>query len=119
MTCLLTEEEREQKRLSSYIHDTVIQDLGLIIFMMKDLSNQIKAPDLLTKLDANKMPLLLCWGEEDPWIRPQAADKIQALYPKAIRASIDAGHCPHDEAPDAVNAAIRDFMENTVVAKAD
>jgi len=56
--------------------------------------------------------LLLCWGEKDPWIRSAAADKIQALYPKAQRVSIDAGHCPHDEAYDDVNAAIKDFMES-------
>lgn len=62
--------------------------------------------DLLENLEC---PLLLCWGENDPWIRPQAADKVQALFPKAQRVSIDAGHCPHDESPDAVNAAIREF----------
>jgi len=63
--------------------------------------------DLLEKLDC---PLLLCWGEYDPWIRPAAADKIQALKPSCTRISIDAGHCPHDEKPEAVNTAIRDFM---------
>lgn len=63
--------------------------------------------DLLSSLE---VPLLLLWGEKDPWIRPQAADKIQALYPKAVRVSVDAGHCPHDEAPAAVNAAIMDFV---------
>jgi pimeloyl-ACP methyl ester carboxylesterase len=62
--------------------------------------------DLLENLEC---PLLLCWGEYDPWIRPQAADKVQALFPKAQRVSIDAGHCPHDEAPEAVNTAIRNF----------
>lgn len=69
--------------------------------------------DLLAKLDC---PLLLCWGENDPWIRSEAADKIQALRPSSIRVSIDAGHCPHDEAPKAVNDAIRNFMETAIVA---
>lgn len=64
--------------------------------------------DLLENMEC---PLLLCWGENDPWIRPQAADKVQALYPKAQRVSIDAGHCPHDEAPEAVNQAIRAFVQ--------
>ena len=63
--------------------------------------------DLLEKMDC---PLLLCWGEYDPWIRPAAADKIQALKPTCERVSIDAGHCPHDEKPEAVNDAIRNFM---------
>lgn len=56
--------------------------------------------DLLEKIDSSKIPLLLAWGEYDPWIRPAAADKIQQLLPSAIRVSIDAGHCPHDEAPE-------------------
>mmetsp|Transcript_19172 Transcript_19172/g.31818 ORF Transcript_19172/g.31818 Transcript_19172/m.31818 type:complete len:349 (-) Transcript_19172:66-1112(-) len=71
---------------------------------------QVYIDDLLERLD---VPLLLCWGEEDPWIRSTAADKIQALYPeKSQRVSIDAGHCPHDEAAPEVNAAIKAFMEN-------
>lgn len=61
---------------------------------------------------ALECPLLLCWGEKDPWIRSAAADKMQALYPeKSQRVSIDAGHCPHDEAAPEVNAAIKNFME--------
>ena len=56
------------------------------------------------------VPLLLLWGEKDPWIRPTAADKIQALFPAAKRISIDGGHCPHDEAAPACNKAIREFL---------
>ena len=67
--------------------------------------------DLLKKMDC---PLLLCWGENDPWIRPQAADKVQQIYPKSQRVSIDAGHCPHDEDPEAVNSAIINFMEEVL-----
>eukprot|EP00978_Attheya_sp_CCMP212_P047683 scaffold422984_cov51-Attheya_sp.AAC.5 len=63
--------------------------------------------DLLQQLEC---PLLLCWGEEDPWIRPAAADKIQTLYTNSQRVSIPAGHCPHDESPDQVNSAIRNFI---------
>eukprot|EP01035_Chromulina_nebulosa_P017103 gene17103-22617_t len=53
--------------------------------------------DLLPQL---KVPLLLLWGVEDPWIRPRSADLIQQLYKSAIRVDLDAGHCPHDEAPE-------------------
>jgi pimeloyl-ACP methyl ester carboxylesterase len=63
--------------------------------------------DLLQTLEC---PLLLCWGERDPWIRSAAADRMQALYPKSKRVSIEAGHCPHDEAPEHVNSAIREFV---------
>ena len=61
-------------------------------------------------LEMLECPLLLCWGEKDPWIRSAAADRMQALYPAAKRVSIEAGHCPHDESFDAVNAAIREFI---------
>lgn len=64
--------------------------------------------DLLEKLT---VPLLLLWGVRDPWIGPGAADKIQSLYPQALRVNVDAGHCPHDEAPEVVNKAIDDFMK--------
>lgn len=50
--------------------------------------------DLLQKMEA---PLLLLWGVKDPWIRPVVADKVEAIYPKAERVDVDAGHCPHDE----------------------
>ena len=45
--------------------------------------------DLLPKLQS---PLVLLWGESDPWIRPAAADKIQSLKPDARRVSLNAGH---------------------------
>lgn len=63
--------------------------------------------DLLAAL---KVPLLLLWGVQDPWIRPKAADRIQELFPGAQRVDVLAGHCPHDEAPDEVNAAIDSFV---------
>jgi len=70
--------------------------------------------DLLNNLEC---PLMLCWGEQDPWIRPQAADRIQMLK-ECERVSINAGHCPHDEAPDDVNFAIDQFMKRRVIAAA-
>jgi len=66
---------------------------------------------LLAKLDA---PLLLCWGERDPWCVAAVGDRFEAAANAAgvrvDRASIDAGHCPHDEAPDATNAALLAWM---------
>lgn len=65
--------------------------------------------DLLAKL---QVPLLLLWGMQDPWIRPGAADRIQQLYPAAQRVEVNAGHCPHDEAPEPVNQAIASFAQS-------
>lgn len=64
--------------------------------------------DLLNQV---KVPLFLLWGEKDPWCTPAAADRIQSLFPAALRTDIDAGHCPHDEAPNAVNNEILKFMK--------
>eukprot|EP00850_Spirogloea_muscicola_P014431 SM000103S09523 [mRNA] locus=s103:470030:473187:- [translate_table: standard] len=57
-------------------------------------------------LSRTKAPVLLLWGELDPWITPAKADRIQQLFPKAQRVRLPAGHCPHDEAPEAANAAL-------------
>jgi pimeloyl-ACP methyl ester carboxylesterase len=65
--------------------------------------------DLLEGLGS--LPLLLLWGEQDPWIRPRAADAIQTLYPNAIRASVNGGHCPHDECPADVNREMKKFVD--------
>lgn len=76
--------------------------------------------DIIKELEC---PVLLAWGEKDPWIKPAAADKMQRLHAEyhgeniagengskwMKRVSIDAGHCPHDEAPLAVNSAMLDF----------
>jgi pimeloyl-ACP methyl ester carboxylesterase len=71
---------------------------------------QVTMPDLLEQASC---PLLLCWGQNDPWIGSDAADKIQELYENGPchRVNLQAGHCPHDEAPSEVNAAIREFVK--------
>lgn len=45
-------------------------------------------------------------GEADPWIGPQSARRIRSLYPQAELVLVPAGHCPHDEAPNQVNAEL-------------
>lgn len=39
-------------------------------------------------------------------IRPGKADLIERIYPSAERVDIQAGHCAHDENPEAVNPEI-------------
>ena len=62
---------------------------------------------------ALEVPLLLLWGEQDPWIVSATGDRLEALASslgKAVeRVSGDAGHCPQDEAPEAVNKGLLDF----------
>lgn len=49
---------------------------------------------------------------QDEWVLPAVADRIQTLYPQAQRVDVEgAGHCPHDEEPEVVNAAIDRFIQ--------
>lgn len=60
-----------------------------------------------------KVPLLLLWGEKDPWVVSAKGDRAQAcaeaMGVDVRRVSVDAGHCPQDEAPEAVNKGLLDF----------
>ena len=56
---------------------------------------------------------MLLWGEQDPWVVSAMGDRAQACAEAAgidvRRVSVAAGHCPHDEAPEAVNEALLEF----------
>lgn len=62
-----------------------------------------------------QMPLLLLWGEKDPWMVSSFGDKAQACAKargiEVRRVSINAGHCPQDEAPEAVNEELLAFAQ--------
>jgi pimeloyl-ACP methyl ester carboxylesterase len=57
-------------------------------------------------------PLLLLWGIRDPWINaPGRRSTFQRHAPEATTEVVfDAGHCPHDEVPEQVNAALQDWL---------
>lgn len=72
--------------------------------------------ELLPKLN---LPLLVLWGEDDPWT-PISGSKIYQdlasnnedvkFYP--IK---NAGHCPHDEKPNEVNSLIIDWLKSLAI----
>ncbi|HEY9825628.1 MAG TPA: alpha/beta fold hydrolase [Stenomitos sp.] len=68
-------------------------------------------PTLNELLEALRRPLLLLWGEADPWMSAAKAQQFLACYPEAQLELIDAGHCPHDERPEVVNAAMERWIE--------
>ncbi len=56
-------------------------------------------------------PLLLLWGELDPWMNTKArAPKFREHYPQLTEHYLQAGHCPHDEVPEQVNKLIRSWV---------
>ena len=59
-------------------------------------------------------PVLVCWGEEDPWTpkeRVLALDRFQSV--ERVVPLPGVGHCPHDEAPQVVNPLLLDFVRRT------
>ncbi|MBD1923204.1 alpha/beta fold hydrolase [Microcoleus sp. FACHB-831] len=58
-----------------------------------------------------KCPLLMLWGEADPWINAkERGTKFREYYPQLTDHYLRAGHCPHDEVPDRVNELIRSWV---------
>ena len=69
------------------------------------------APDLLEALE---QPAHLIWGEQDPW-EPVAeardwAERFACIESLTVLPSV--GHCPHDEAPEAVNARLLEILKS-------
>ena len=60
-----------------------------------------------------KVPLLVLWGEADPWTPIAGAALYQEFaksHPLTFISIPNTGHCPHDENPDAVNPLILDWL---------
>ncbi|MEL6459631.1 MAG: alpha/beta fold hydrolase [Cyanobacteria bacterium J06621_15] len=56
-------------------------------------------------------PLLLLWGEADPWMNAkERSQKFRQYYPQLTEHYLKAGHCPHDEVPNELNPLLRDWV---------
>ncbi len=56
-------------------------------------------------------PLLLLWGEKDPWMNAkQRSEQFSQYYPTLTQHFLQAGHCPHDEVPHQVNPLLHDWV---------
>lgn len=56
-------------------------------------------------------PLLMLWGEGDPWMNAQERGaKFRQYYPQLKEYYLQAGHCPHDEIPEQVNQLIKTWI---------
>ncbi|MGF1460748.1 MAG: alpha/beta fold hydrolase [Leptolyngbyaceae cyanobacterium] len=60
-------------------------------------------------------PLLLLWGEGDPWMDThRRSEQFRQHYDKVKEHFLQAGHCPHDEVPQQVNQLIREWVMTTL-----
>ena len=57
-----------------------------------------------------QMPTLIIWGLNDPALLPCQLEGLDTLVDDLTIARIDCGHFTPWEAPEAVNAALRDFL---------
>ncbi|KAF9609610.1 hypothetical protein IFM89_017705 [Coptis chinensis] len=79
--------------------------------MTRFMSNQTKYT-LNSVLGRLSCPLLLLWGDLDPWVGPAKANQIKEFYPNTSLVHLQAGHCPHDEVPELVNGALVDWLSS-------
>ncbi len=67
--------------------------------------------ELLPKV---KVPLLVLWGDADPWTPVAGAKIYEQLVesqPVKVVAIPNTGHCPHDDRPEIVNPLILEWLE--------
>jgi pimeloyl-ACP methyl ester carboxylesterase len=69
--------------------------------------------ELLPKL---QHPLLVLWGEQDPWTPIKGAKIYQQMAQTGAKIEVspikNAGHCPHDEKPEIVNQLILNWLSH-------
>lgn len=56
-------------------------------------------------------PVLIVWGTKDPAFRPHLLRRWREALPEAHVVELPVGHWPHEEAPEEVVAALREFLE--------
>ena len=66
-------------------------------------------------LSQMQCPLLLLWGENDPWINArERSHKFSQHYTQLTEYYLKAGHCPHDEIPEQVNTLITNWVLSVI-----
>ena len=77
-----------------------------------NLFDDYLATDLFNKVNTS---IQLIWGEKDPWESLSEAKEWEKQFNNIKRLDIikGAGHCPHDENPEATNNLINEFIQET------
>jgi pimeloyl-ACP methyl ester carboxylesterase len=70
--------------------------------------------EIATGIPGIRTPTLILWGEKDDWIPIDRGRKLASLIPGAsFRAVPDAGHLLQEDAPEAIVAALLEFLGST------
>lgn len=89
---------------------TVDWDLGLLGILRDAAGNELPEP----LADVLRMPTLIAWGRDDPWIPLSSGEALHAELPAAAWEIIDdAGHLPMEEQPEAFNEILLAWLEET------
>ncbi|MEM1308383.1 MAG: alpha/beta fold hydrolase [Cyanobacteria bacterium P01_D01_bin.71] len=68
-----------------------------------------------TLLGRMTVPLLILWGEGDPWMNTRRrSEQFRQYYSNLKEHFLQAGHCPHDEVPQQVNQLMREWVLSLV-----
>jgi pimeloyl-ACP methyl ester carboxylesterase len=95
------------------IHRPACDQGALKVFKSVFSSPQGEKVDIL--LQQLSHPLLMLWGEGDPWMNAKTrGEKFRQYYPELTEFYLKAGHCPHDEIPQQVNQIIDDWISQKV-----
>lgn len=111
----------DKRKLTREIHRQyldVFRDRDARVLVLHALARSLLASrayyqSLLDRLPAlRRLPVLIVWGMKDSAFQPYQLERWRALLPAAKVATIEnAGHWPHEEAPQTVIEAIREAGE--------
>ena len=77
--------------------------------LRRDLADIGGFPDIAASFDR---PVLWVAGERSPYIQPEHADTMRALFPKVRSVTVkDAGHWVHSQQPAVLIEVLRRFLD--------
>lgn len=66
---------------------------------------------MVDAVSASGIPVCLAYGREDPWVVPLWGQRLKRACPRATYFELSpAGHCPHHEAPLAMNKVVMSWI---------
>lgn len=83
--------------------------------IIRSMAGSRFSPPIRRLLSVLPLPVLLLWGTRDRMIPFALSQQFVGCSPSLEFVPIEgAGHCPHDEAPDRVNALLLDWLDRSV-----